>query len=203
MHVEPIILKWNLKTQDARVWTRLQWRGSCVHGNEPSDSIKLGTFLRVTSFSRRIVAHGASFTHWNPEERDRNVHKVVPHNDSRGGTRFVLIRRCVLSVLRGSRATLCTSQNAAEAGAVGRVLRAVPLKSWHLEGLSAPLQHCMVAQAVRRRPRSAMWDLWWTKWHWCRFSPSTSVSPPLWSSGQGSCLQIQRSGFDSRLYQIF
>jgi hypothetical protein len=23
----------------------------------------------------------------------------------------------------------------------------------------------------------AMWDFWWTKWHWGRFSPSTSVSP--------------------------
>jgi hypothetical protein len=22
-----------------------------------------------------------------------------------------------------------------------------------------------------------MWDLWWTKWHWVRFSPSTLVSP--------------------------
>jgi hypothetical protein len=27
--------------------------------------------------------------------------------------------------------------------------------------------------------------------------------PPLWSSGQSSWLQIQRSGFDSRHYQIF
>jgi hypothetical protein len=27
--------------------------------------------------------------------------------------------------------------------------------------------------------------------------------PPLWSSGQSSWLQIQRSGFDSRYYQIF
>jgi hypothetical protein len=27
--------------------------------------------------------------------------------------------------------------------------------------------------------------------------------PPLWSSGQSSWLQIQRSGFDSRSYQIF
>jgi hypothetical protein len=27
--------------------------------------------------------------------------------------------------------------------------------------------------------------------------------PPLWSSGQSSWLQIQRSGFDSRCYQIF
>jgi hypothetical protein len=22
-----------------------------------------------------------------------------------------------------------------------------------------------------------MWGLWWTKWHWGKFSPSTSVSP--------------------------
>jgi hypothetical protein len=27
--------------------------------------------------------------------------------------------------------------------------------------------------------------------------------PPLWSSGQSSWLQFQRSGFDSRRYQIF
>jgi hypothetical protein len=27
--------------------------------------------------------------------------------------------------------------------------------------------------------------------------------PPLWSSGQNSWLQIQRSGFDFRRYQIF
>jgi hypothetical protein len=27
--------------------------------------------------------------------------------------------------------------------------------------------------------------------------------PPLWSSGQSSWLQIQRSGFDSRCYQVF
>jgi hypothetical protein len=29
------------------------------------------------------------------------------------------------------------------------------------------------------------------------------TGPPLWSSGQSSWLQIQRSGFDSRHYQIF
>jgi hypothetical protein len=28
-------------------------------------------------------------------------------------------------------------------------------------------------------------------------------APPLWSSGQSSWLQIQRSGFDSQRYQIF
>jgi hypothetical protein len=26
-------------------------------------------------------------------------------------------------------------------------------------------------------PGLVKWDLWWTKWHWGRFSPSTSVSP--------------------------
>jgi hypothetical protein len=32
---------------------------------------------------------------------------------------------------------------------------------------------------------------------------SMSTVPPLWSSDQSSWLQIQRSGFDSRRYQIF
>jgi hypothetical protein len=30
---------------------------------------------------------------------------------------------------------------------------------------------------ARVRVRAGMWGLWWTKWHWGRFSPSTSVSP--------------------------
>jgi hypothetical protein len=50
-----------------------------------------------------------------------------------------------------------------------------------------------MAQAVSRRPLTAearfrkikekeipgqsMWDFWWTKWHWDRFFPSTSVFP--------------------------
>jgi hypothetical protein len=47
---------------------------------------------------------------------------------------------------------------------------------------------------------------------WCLTVRTTSlnfvsygeqVGPPLWSSDQSSWLQIQRSGFDSRLYQIF
>jgi hypothetical protein len=25
-----------------------------------------------------------------------------------------------------------------------------------------------------------MWDLWWTKWHWNRFSPGTSASLPIY-----------------------
>jgi hypothetical protein len=35
------------------------------------------------------------------------------------------------------------------------------------------------------------------------FSNLSIVWPPLWSSGQSSWIQIQRSGFDFRRYQIF
>jgi hypothetical protein len=35
------------------------------------------------------------------------------------------------------------------------------------------------------------------------FEVNAEVLPPLWSSGQSSWLQIRRSGFDSRRYQIF
>jgi hypothetical protein len=35
------------------------------------------------------------------------------------------------------------------------------------------------------------------------FLPVVLCGPPLWSSGQSSWLRIQRSGFDSRYYQIF
>jgi hypothetical protein len=43
------------------------------------------------------------------------------------------------------------------------------------------LQGGVVAQAVSGwrpgfAPGQVMWDLWWTKWHWGRFSTSTSVS---------------------------
>jgi hypothetical protein len=44
-------------------------------------------------------------------------------------------------------------------------------------------------------------------WRWRRFGElydiKVSFWPPLWSSGQSSWLQIQRSGFDSRRYHIF
>jgi hypothetical protein len=30
--------------------------------------------------------------------------------------------------------------------------------------------------AARLRPGQTMWDLWWTTWHWGKFSSSTSVS---------------------------
>jgi hypothetical protein len=38
----------------------------------------------------------------------------------------------------------------------------------------------------------------------CYFGWSSLIAwPPMWSSGQSSWLQIQRSGFDSQRYQIF
>jgi hypothetical protein len=42
--------------------------------------------------------------------------------------------------------------------------------------------------------------LWGTNWSICYVEESR---PPLWSSGKSSSLQIHRSGFDSRRYQIF
>jgi hypothetical protein len=44
--------------------------------------------------------------------------------------------------------------------------------------------------------------LWGTNWIYICYVEESS-RPPLWSSGQSSWLQIHRSGFDSRRYQIF
>jgi hypothetical protein len=59
------------------------------------------------------------------------------------------------------------------------VLRRV--KWSHSGSARNPIRGHAIAQAVRRRPGSSpgqfMWDLWWTKLHCGRFSPSTSVSP--------------------------
>jgi hypothetical protein len=43
--------------------------------------------------------------------------------------------------------------------------------------------------------------LWGKNWIYICYVEESR--PPLWSSGQSSWLQIQRSGFDSRSYQIF
>jgi hypothetical protein len=60
---------------------------------------------------------------------------------------------------------------------------------------------CIVAQAVSRwlpprRPGFAsgqsMWGLWWTKRHWGRISPSTSVSPANHHSTHVSIIIITR-----------
>jgi hypothetical protein len=44
-----------------------------------------------------------------------------------------------------------------------------------------------------------MWDLWWTKWRWGRFSPSTSVSPANLYSTNFSTINIAyHLGLDNR-----
>jgi hypothetical protein len=43
--------------------------------------------------------------------------------------------------------------------------------------------------------------LWGTNWIYICYVDDSR--PPLWSSGQGSWLQIQSPGFDSRRFQIF
>jgi hypothetical protein len=40
------------------------------------------------------------------------------------------------------------------------------------------------------------WDLWWTKWHWGRFSPSTTASPANLHSTKFSILTITRGKYN-------
>jgi hypothetical protein len=46
--------------------------------------------------------------------------------------------------------------------------------------------------AARVRARVCLWDLWWTKWRWGRFSPSILVSPANVHSTKFSILTITR-----------
>jgi hypothetical protein len=39
-----------------------------------------------------------------------------------------------------------------------------------------------------------MWNVWWTKWHWSRFSPTTSVSPTNYHSTDCSTLIVYHPG---------
>jgi hypothetical protein len=43
-------------------------------------------------------------------------------------------------------------------------------------------------------PGQVVWHLWWIKWHWGRFSPSTSVSPANSYSTDYSTLIIYHPG---------
>jgi hypothetical protein len=58
----------------------------------------------------------------------------------------------------------------------------------------------LVAGFPPRRPGFAsgqvMWDLWWTKWHWCRFSPNTLVSSANHHSTKFSILIITRGRYN-------
>jgi hypothetical protein len=47
-----------------------------------------------------------------------------------------------------------------------------------VQAIAQAVSHWLPTVAARgSNPGLVMWDLWWTKWHWGRFSPSTSVSP--------------------------
>jgi hypothetical protein len=46
--------------------------------------------------------------------------------------------------------------------------------------MAVPYVKRLVAGFLQRQlgssPGQLVWDLWWTKWHWSRFSPSILVS---------------------------
>jgi hypothetical protein len=68
----------------------------------------------------------------------------------------------------------------------------------------SPFPRILVFQLLwcSRATAASLWQL--TNWRRVGLmSAQWWVWPPLWSSGQSSCLQIRRSGFDSWRYQIF
>jgi hypothetical protein len=52
------------------------------------------------------------------------------------------------------------------------------------------------AAAPGSRPGLVKWDLWWIKWRWGRFSPSTSVSPANLHSTKLSIIIITRGRYN-------
>jgi hypothetical protein len=65
---------------------------------------------------------------------------------------------------------------------------------------AAPWFKQLLAGFPPRRPEftpgKVIWALWWTKWHWGRFSPSTSVSPANHHSTKFSILIITRGRYN-------
>jgi hypothetical protein len=57
------------------------------------------------------------------------------------------------------------------------------------------LSRFVVAFPLGSIPSQVMWDLWWKKWHWNKFSRSTSVSPA--GSHSFSCSIFLSSGADA------
>jgi hypothetical protein len=80
-------------------------------------------------------------------------------------------------------------------------LRAISrrLTAWTLAGFK-PIRLTMEIFLPRRpvfEPGYGKWDLWWPKWRWGKFSPSTSVSPASLHSTKFSITTITR-GSDNR-----
>jgi hypothetical protein len=57
---------------------------------------------------------------------------------------------------------------------------------------------CYMSGDPGSSPGQIMWNLWWTKWHWDRFSPSTTVSFPNHSISCSSLIIIHQSGLVQR-----
>jgi hypothetical protein len=70
----------------------------------------------------------------------------------------------------------------------------VSLYRYGVEGraIAQAVSRWLPTAAARVRVRTGMWGLWWTKRHWGRFSPSTSVSPAIHRSTNFSIIIIAR-----------
>jgi hypothetical protein len=60
-------------------------------------------------------------------------------------------------------------------------------QSCHGPGSKMQTAHCGGLGSIQGQ---VMWYLWWTKWHWCRLSPSTSFSLVNSHSANYSTLSI-------------
>jgi hypothetical protein len=60
-------------------------------------------------------------------------------------------------------------------------------------GIAQGVSRWLPTEAARVRSRGLVkWNLWWTKWRWGGFSPSTSVSPASLHSTKFSIIIITR-----------
>jgi hypothetical protein len=73
------------------------------------------------------------------------------------------------------------------------------IRPFHSSGGQSPASHCGGSGSGACE---VMWDLRWTKWHWGRFSPSTSVSPANCHSTDCSTLIICRYPVDRILPRV-
>jgi hypothetical protein len=70
----------------------------------------------------------------------------------------------------------------------------IELTSKHRSAIAQAVS-CRLPTAATRVRAQVTWDLWWTKWHWGRFSPSTSVSPANFHSTDCSTFIIIRGWY--------
>jgi hypothetical protein len=87
----------------------------------------------------------------------------------------------------------------------GKTARPMALYGTHTQTW---LEGRAIAQAVSRwlpttaargsSPGLILWDLWWTKWRWSTFSPSTSVSPANLHSNCSTIILIYHLGLYNR-----